>query len=375
MTLIDTIRAAGAERLALQIATRLDRERFDSLLCVSRWDRREESEGNERLLEEFRASGGRVLSLHRRSRADVWRWAPLLRSLSGGRVDILHSHVFTSNAWGAAIGTAARVPVVIAHEHTWSYEGEPVRRFIDREVIARLSDAFVACSKEDRRRMIEIERIPPAKLHLIPNGIEAPPPRQAADVRAELGIPQSAPVLVAVGRLVANKGFDVLIEAAAKLVVDFPELRVLIAGEGDDRPELGALIEQRGLTGVVRLLGVRTDIPDLLDAADLAVSSSRVEGSPLAILEQMQAARPIVATAVGGVPDLITDGEEGRLVASEDVDSLVRTIGELLRDPDQQQALGRAAHRRWATEFELSAMVGRVEALYLELWSRLGSEP
>ena len=119
---------------------------------------------------------------------------------------------------------------------------------------------------------------------------------------------------------------------------------MLVAGEGDDRPgPAGTLIDQRGLTGMVRLLGVRTDIPDLLDAADLAVSSSRVEGSPLAILEQMQAARPIVATAVGGVPDLIdrrSPRPPRRRAKTSTASS--RTIGGLLRDPDRAAALAGA---------------------------------
>ncbi len=372
MTLIDTIKAGGAERLALQVATRLDPERFERELCVSRWDWREESAGTERLLAEFTDAGGRVLPLHRNTRVDVWRWAPLVRALIARKVDVLHSHVFTSNAWGAAIGSFAAVPVVIGHEHTWSYQGQPLRRFVDREVVARFSDAFVACSREDRRRMIEVEGISADKIHLILNGIEAPPPREKVDPRAELGIDPAAPLLVAVGRLVPNKGFDILIRAVAELVGRFPDLRVLIAGDGDHRPQLQGMIDAAGLAETVTLLGVRPDVPDLIDAADLAVSSSRVEGSPLAVLEQMQAGRPIVAAAVGGVSDLIEDGVHGRLVASEDVDGLAAAIAELLGDPDRAAKLGHAAHERWAAEFELAAMVGRVEALYLELADRAG---
>jgi glycosyltransferase involved in cell wall biosynthesis len=366
-TLIDTIKAAGAERLALQIATQLDRSRFESVLCVSRWEWRERNAGTDALLREFVESGGRVLPLRRRTRVDVWRWAPLVRSLRRERADILHSHVFTSNAWGAVLGRLAGVPVVIGHEHTWSYEGAPLRRFIDREVIARLSDAFVACSREDRRRMIEVERISPRKIRLIPNGIEAPDRGTPADVRAELGIAPDAPVLVTVARLVPNKGIDVLIKTAVALAPEFPGLQVLVAGEGDDRAALQALIDRLGMSDTVRLLGVRSDIPDLLDAADVAVSSSRVEGSPLAVLEQMHAAKAIVATEVGGVPDLIEDRVHGRLVASEDVEGLTAAIAGLLRDPEERAALGRRAHERWRAEFDFAAMVRRVEDLYLDL--------
>src|SRR5205085_180032 len=99
-----------------------------------------------------------------------------------------------SNFWAALLDPVTRVPVVIAHEHSWSFEGEPLRRFIDRNVIARRADAIVAVSDEDRRRMIEIEHIPPGKIRTIPNGI---PPLRAAgtDIRSELGIPAGAPLI------------------------------------------------------------------------------------------------------------------------------------------------------------------------------------
>lgn len=372
VTLIDTVRAGGAERLAVQIAARLDPERFESTLCASRWEARERSAGTDALLAELEAAGGELLPLHREGKADVWRWAPLLRRLRGG-TDVVHSHVFSSNAWGAVLGRATRVPVVVAHEHTWSFEGAPVRKAIDREVIARLSDVFVSCSREDERRMIEIERIAPEKIHLIPNGIEAPPPRDDPhDVRAELGIPADAPVLVAVGRLVPDKGFDVLIAAAAELAPRFPGLRVLIAGTGEQRDALQAQIAAAGLDGTVTLLGVRSDVPDLLDAADVAVSSSRVEGSPLAVIEQMAAGRAIVAAAVGGVPDLIEDGVHGLLVPSDDAPALAGAIATLLDDPDRRAALGSAARERRRAEFDLATMVGRVEALYERLAATKG---
>jgi glycosyltransferase involved in cell wall biosynthesis len=368
VTLIDTIKSAGAERLATQIATLIDPEQFESVLCVSRWERRERSAGTDSLLADFEERGGRILPLHRRSRLDLWHWRPLLRALRS-ETDILHSHVFTSNAWGSVLGRLARVPVVISHEHTWSYEGAPLRRFVDRDVISRLSDVFLACSREDRRRMIELERIKPEKLRLIPNGIEAPQRGQPHDVRQELGIPASAPLAVAVGRLTPDKGFDVLIEAAAELRDDFPDLRVLIAGGGDDLALLNEMVDREGLTGTVTLLGVRSDVPDLLDAADVAVSSSRVEGSPLAVLEQMEASKAIVATAVGGVPDMIDDGVHGLLVENGDQTGLARAIGELLRDRRRAEELGRRAQERRRSEFDLSVMVGRVEDLYRELWS------
>ena len=127
------------------------------------------------------------MGLKRTSARQVWAWWPLYRLLRRERIDVLHAHKFGSNLWGTAIGRMARVPVIVAHEHTWSFEGQPLRRFGDREVIARGSSAFIAVSQEDRRRMIEIEGIDPEDVMFLPNGIPAPPPPTGADVRAELG--------------------------------------------------------------------------------------------------------------------------------------------------------------------------------------------
>ena len=176
-----------------------------------------------------------VLGLGRTSKLALRSWMPLVRVLRSRPIDVLHAHKFGSNLWGSVIGTLARVPVIVSHEHTWSYEGNRPRVLLDRNVVGRLSDAFVAVSSEDRRRMIEIEHIPPEKVVMIPNGIGDPRPATGSDVRAELGISADAPVAGAVGHLREQKAYDVMIEAAALLRERAPDLRWLIVGEGGRR--------------------------------------------------------------------------------------------------------------------------------------------
>lgn len=367
LTLIDTLKSAGAERLSVQIASRLDPDRFEPWFCVSRWERRERSAGTDALIAELRAAGVKLVTLHRRGRADVWRWAPLVKTLRQERIDVLHAHMFTSNAWGTVLGRLARTPVVVAHEHTWSFEGAPLRRLLDRELIARFGDAFVACSKEDMRRMIEIEQIRPEHLRLIPNGIPTPAAGGSRDVRAELGIPRDAPVVGAVGRLMPQKSFDVLLHAAARLRGELPALQVLIVGDGDERAALESLAEELGLRGTVRFLGVRPDVPDVLAALDVAALSSTAEGTPLAVLEYMEAARPVVATRVGGLSELIEEGVQGLLVEPGDPQALAGALAVLLRDPARREAMGAAGRERRRREYDLDTMVRRLEGLYEEL--------
>lgn len=267
------------------------------------------------------------------------------------------------------IGRLARVPVVIAHEHSWSYEGQPARRLLHRHVIARGADAFVAVSREDQRRMIEIEHEPPDVIRFLPNGIPVQQ-RTGHDVRAELGIAPDAPVVGTVGQLRPEKAFDLLIEIAGELVAEFPRLKLLIAGDGEEREALEALVRASSLEDTVVLLGRRADVPDVLAAVDVAVLCSTREGSPLSVMEYMAAGRAVAATDVGGVSDLITHDRDGLLVAAGDRAALAGAIGELLADPERRARLGGAAAERQRAEFDFDASVRRVEALYEELFRR-----
>ena len=359
----------GAERVAMEIATRLDQSRFESLFCASRyWEgtRTDYVQDAERRMDE---AGVRYFGLGRRSSTDLYRWLPLRRILRRERVDVLHAHMFGSNVWGTVIGRLAPVPVVVAHEHTWSFEGRPLRRFMDREVIGRGSDAFIAVSRDDRRKMIEIEGVDPRKILHVPNGIAPPPPPSGADVRSELGIPAGAPVIGTVSVLRPQKALDVFIRASARLLADNPDLRVLLAGDGPLKVELTELVHSLGVQDRLLLLGYRSDAADVMAALDVAVSSSAFEGSPLAVMEYMESARPIVATRVGGVPDLIEDGVHGLLVEPGDVPALTDAIRRLLDDPEAAKRMGEAARERRRHEFTVDLMVRRFEALYERLCS------
>jgi glycosyltransferase involved in cell wall biosynthesis len=360
--MIDHLAASGgAETLAAAIAMGLDPTRFDRSACATR-------EADPAVLQRLVEAGVDVTVLGRRRRLSFMPWMRLLRQLRHDRVDILHTHKFGSNVWGAVLARLARVPLVVAHEHTWSYEGRPVRKFLDRRVVARGAAVIVAVSEADARRMVDLEGIPRERIRVLPNGIPSLPPTSGADVRGELAIPADAPVVLAVGLLRPQKAFDNLIRAAALLVANHPAVRVLIAGGGPERGALQSLIGELGLGDTVTLLGPRPDVPDLLAIADVAVSSSDFEGSPLAVLEYMAAGKAIVATGVGGVPGLISGGLEGVLVPPCDEHALAEGISELLRDPERRVRLGKAARRRQQSAFTVEATVKRVERLYDELW-------
>ena len=157
-----------------------------------------------------------------------------MRILRSQRFAILHTHKFGSNVWGAMIGTACRVPVIVAHEHTWSYEGEPLRVWVDGHVIGKLADRVVAVSNADARRMASIEQIDPAKIVVIPNGYISHPGGHG-DVRAELGIDSRAPVIATAAIMRPQKRQDLLLDAFAQVRAALPDAHLVLAGDGECR--------------------------------------------------------------------------------------------------------------------------------------------
>jgi glycosyltransferase involved in cell wall biosynthesis len=354
--------AGGAEHLAARTTALLDRSRFEPVVCATR----RINEPHPALVE----SGTPVLELDRASALSLASWEPLVRLLRRERVDVLHAHKFGSNVWGSVLGRLTGVPVVLAHEHTWSFEGNLKRRLLDRYVVGRLATAVLAVSERDRQRMIEIERLPPAKVIHVPNGIPPLPEPSGRDVRAELGIPPSAPLVASISVLRRQKRLDVLVRAARRVHDQLPDARFLIVGDGPELAGLIALARELGLAEVVVFPGERTDVPDLLAACDVVASSSDFEGSPLALMEAIGAGRPVVATRVGGVAEIVRDGREGLLVAPGDDAALAESIVRLLRDPELRARMGASGREHQRAEFDIHVMVRRLETLYETLFAR-----
>jgi glycosyltransferase involved in cell wall biosynthesis len=308
------------------------------------------------------AAGVPHVTLGRRSKWDLHRFGRLVTMLRSQRFEILHTHKFGSNAWGAMIGTACRVPVIVAHEHTWSYQGEPLRVWVDDHVIGRLADRVVAVSNADARRMASIEHIDPKKIVVIPNGY-VPHPGSQTDVRAELGIDARAPVIATAAIMRPQKRLDLLLEAFTQVRVALPEAQLLLAGDGDCRDALTGQAATLGISSAVHFLGLRDDVDSVLRAADVSALSSDYEGAPLFVYECLANGTPLVSTDVGGIPDAIVDGETGILVPKGDAAALARGLIELLSDDDRRHRMAVAAQRS-ASRYTIETMAERVASLY-----------
>jgi glycosyltransferase involved in cell wall biosynthesis len=371
LTMVDGLgTSGGGEGIARQIALHLDPDRFDVTFCVTNWGPEEEED--RRGQAELREAGIALHPLPRTSRFDLMPWRNLVARVRRSGIDVLHTHKIGSNLWGALLSPLMCRPVFVAHEHTWSYEGNPTRVFVDREVIARRADAFVAVSREDQRRMIEIEGVPAAKARFIANGIPPfPPPTPGRDIRSELGIDTDAPLVGVVATLRPQKALDVYVRAAAQVHQTVPEaIFLMIGGEhegGENADRLARLARELGLGESFRLLGERTDIPDLVAALDVGALSSDYEGSPLSVMEYMEAGKPVVATDVGGLSDLVLDGVTGFLVEPQDPSALAGALITLLRDPELARRMGEAGRIRRREEFSIEVTAHRCGRLYEEL--------
>ena len=352
--------SGGAERFAAALAGALHGERYEVTLCVTRT-------AGGRAAEELRDAGIRVLALGRRGRADVVAFRPLVRYLRRERIELVHAHKFGSNVWATILGRLAGVAAIVAHEHTWSYSGQPLRRLLDGKLIGRLASAFVAVSNADRERMIAIEGVPPEKAVVIPTAF-VPRPRASggSSLRAELGIPARAPVVGTVAQLRPQKALHVLIEAFRRIRRRFPDAQLVIVGDGPDRPRLEGVAEAADLDGSVHFTGTRTDLDAVLAAFDVAAMSSDFEGLPLFVFECMAHRTPLVATEVGGIPDVVEDGRTGLLVPPGDAEALGSSLEELLQDRTRAEAIAAAAHER-LPEFTLEGVAARFDGLYQRL--------
>jgi len=349
----------GAERFAVGLATHLPSSRFKVWMCTTR-------DTDPVALRALTAAGVTHVHLGRRTKWDIHRFAPLVSLLRRERIEILHAHMFGSNLWGCLLGRPCRVPVIIAHEQTWSYQGQPLRRWIDGHVIGRLATRFVAVSTADAARMVSVEGVPAEKVVMIPNAYVPRPEAPSGNLRDELGIGAGIPLTTVVSVLRPQKALGVMLEAHARVLDTLPDAHLAIAGDGPSRDFLEHRARELGLDGSVHFLGHRRDIDSILRAGDVAAMSSDYEGTPLVAFECMANLTPLVATAVGGLPDIVDNGRTGLLVSPRQPGALADALLSVLEDRKLGEQLAAAAAAR-ASEFTIQAITARFAALYEQL--------
>ena len=359
----------GAERVLMQTLLSLDRSRFERTLILTRWDPvLADSDAGADVLATLEGAGVRVRGVRRTSRLSPRAWVTIVRWLRTQRVDVLHAHKFGANLAGVAVGRLTGVPL-IAHEHGLRARASAARRLADRHLIGREAALVLCVSEADRDRLVRSEHLPPAKVRHVPLGVAAPDaaPASRAEVRRELGLAADAIVLAITAVLRPEKRVDVLLAAFARLSATTPGAVLVVMGDGPQRASLEAQAATLAPGGSVRFLGHRTDVARVLAAADIGVLCSDHEGTPLALMEYMDAGLAIAATDVGGVPAMVGNGREGLLVPAGSPAELAGALRRLCADPALRDALGRAARARCRRDFDLEPFMRTLEALYQDL--------
>lgn len=316
---------------------------------------------------EARARGLETRGIAMRGDLDLFAVLRLKRALRAARVDLVHLHTGRATWLGGLAAACGRLRAVT----TRRMDRALPRSWRTRFVYGRLVRRAVAISPAVARRLEDggVER---AQVVTIPSAVDPRalvPARARATVRAELGLGESDFAVLTLAALVERKGVDLLIRALAALPPSprAARARLFVAGEGAERGRLEALARELGVADDVRFLGARADKAELLGACDVFALASRLEGLGVAALEAMAAARPVVASRVGGLGEAVVDGRTGILVEPEDVAGLAAALARLRDDPDLCERLGAAGPARIAEGYLPEQMVGAYERLYREV--------
>ncbi|MBA2263153.1 MAG: glycosyltransferase family 4 protein [Chloroflexi bacterium] len=286
-------------------------------------------------------------------------------------IDLVHSHMYRAEVLGTRAAVAAGTPVIMATVHS-----SRVRSPSDAALLASLTPSMdrLIVPSDSIARKVSAEGRAGARFTVLPNGIDlarfASP--TSCTLRREFGIPPGAPLLGVVARLEPEKGHRFLVEAMPSVLAGSPEARLVIVGEGSQTDALRALSVSLGVDGRVVFTGRREDVSALTADLTVAVLPSLREAQGISILEAMARRVPVVASAVGGIPEVITSGVDGLLVPPADPGALAEAIGSLLHDLDLRRRIGEAGYRTVVDRFSIDAQVRRTQALYDEELARAG---
>lgn len=326
--------------------------------------------------EELRSAGIMVESLEmKKGIPNPAALFKLLRLLRSRRPDVVHSHMFHANLLARISRKPAGVPVLISTIHNM-YEGRRWRELANRYT-ATLSDVTTIISRKSGERMVRVGAISRERLKVIPNGVDTVrySRSEAArkELRGQLDDARDSFVWLAVGRFAEAKDHANMIRAYQRTRQARGDTLLLLVGEGGLRKQAEDLAEGLGLSGQVRFLGVRNDIPALMSAADAYLMSSSWEGMPLVLLEAASCRLPVVATDVGGNSEVVADGTTGFLVPPKDPEKLAAAMLRLMELTDgERQYMGLAGRKYVEEHYSLDRMTDRWEELYYELINSKG---
>ncbi len=353
---------AGAERQVYEFLKRCDRERFEVFLAVVH---QEDIPKEIRDLEvPARALGiKRIYDLGGLSAG--WAFAD---SLKGRHIDVVLTYHFSSDIWGTAFAWLARVPVIVSSRRDIGFWRNKTH-VVAYKMINRCVTKIIAVSGAVKDMVVREEGVAPSRVVVVHNGVELCNPEVGspkAEVRKTLNIAEEDYLIGCVANFTSKtKGHEVLIEAIDK-IVHGPQsmvhgLKVILVGDGPLRPRINLQVAGHRLEGNILFAGKRSDVQEMLQACDMCVLPSLTEGMSNALLEYMAAGKPVVATAVGGNPEVIRDRENGLLVPADDAQALAQAMLEIMKDQALAQRLGAAARKTVEERFDIMKQIEELQ--------------
>ena len=366
---IDGLGMGGAERLMVPILKHLDRDHFEAYVCAL-----QSKDGNP-MADEIRALGIPVDCLNIQHLRDLNALPRLIKYLKGTGADLVHTQLEFANILGSISAKFLRLPSVCTIHVMPALNVKPKLKLHQRVewfALRQFCDRVISVSEEARQYHRKISGAATGQVVNIYNGIDlshfVDMDREQARVavRTEFGIPGDANMLTTVAVLRPPKGIQFMLRALPAILEANPNTWYLVVGSGSHQKTLVEEAEKAGVSHRVIFAGMRKDVPQLLAASDVFVLPTLTEALPTVLAEAMAARLPIVASRVGGIPEMITDGQNGCLVEPEDIPGLVRACNRLLNDPAQRAAMGAEGWKVVHRSFNIEQQVDQLETLYFE---------
>jgi glycosyltransferase involved in cell wall biosynthesis len=352
--IITSLNFGGAEIMMLDLARGFSSEFFEiKVATVVRGGSLEE---------DFKETGIEVRVFEKKGKVGLGVIWKLWRFLRHEKPDIVHTHLFGGDTWGRIAAILARVSVIISTEHNTNLDEGWVKRKV-KKFLSLFTKKIVAVSEAVKKYSVSRDKIKEKKIIVIPNGINLD--KFSGVPEKEFGDP---PVIGVVGRLEEQKGHKYLFEAL-NLIKTIPWI-LWVVGDGSKKNELERLAKDLNLRERIIFLGARRNIPEILSGIDISSFPSLWEGLGLAVLEAAAAGKPIVASRVGGIPEIISDGETGILVEPKNVKSLADGLERVLLGKIDAREMGARAKKMVQEKFGVEKMVEAYDKLYKELLVR-----
>lgn len=356
--LVEELTIGGLEKILTAIVLNLNKKKYN----VSVWCLREGGFFADKLVKE----GIDVKVLHISTSRNPLSIYKLYRLLKSHKFDIIHTHAYSAGTIGRISAFLAGVPVIISHNHSVYGYYHKYYHFVEW-LLSLITDSVICISEVVNRFANEAQRINFRKLITIHNGIDdvcAVTEKRCFDLRKELGIPIHHSVIGTIAHLEEHKGLEYLLEAASLLLALRRDISFLIVGEGALKRTLKKLCINLKIEKNVIFAGERSDIPEILFSIDIFVLPSLREGLPLTILEAMACGKPVIATNVGGVSEVVKNGVSGILVPPGDPEAIHGAMIELLGDTEKMNKIGSEGKRICNENFNSRIMVEKIEDLY-----------